>query len=398
MNGEYISRDIKDTIVEACRYFSVIVITGPRQSGKTTLCKAMFADFDYVNLEDLSLREQISVDPKHFLESHPTGVVIDEAHYLPELFSYIQVSVDEHPDRRYVITGSSNFNLLEKVTQSLAGRAALFTLLPLSLSEIGSKADALSTDTLLLNGGYPAVWGKQQPRQMVYSNYYATYVERDIRQIVNVANLRAFQNFMRLVAGRVGTEFNASALSNAVGVTVKTIQSWLSVLQASYITYVLPPFYENVGKRLVKSPKVYFHDTGLLCFLLNIETEQQLAVHPLRGEVFENMVINNVLKSFMNKGKTPQLFFYRDRSQHEVDLVVQTALGYKAYEIKSSSTFSKSYFDGIIYLKSLLKDRLLGSAVVYAGNEEITTQENGVFNYRHTFLSYNNSLHIKQSK
>lgn len=382
MNNEYITREIKDTIAEACQYFSVIVITGPRQSGKTTLCKVMFSDFAYVNLEDLSLREQILIDPKHFLDSHPEGIVIDEAHHLPELFSYIQVAVDEHPERRYVITGSSNFNLLEKVTQSLAGRAALFTLLPLSLSEIGDKAAHLSTDTLMLDGGYPAVWSRKQPRRMVYSNYYATYVERDIRQIVNVTNLRAYQNFMRLVAGRVGTEFNASALSNAIGVTVKTIQSWLSVLHASYIAYALPPFYENVGKRLVKSPKVYFHDTGLLCHLLNIETEEQLAVHPLRGEIFENMVINNVLKNFMNKGKTPQLFFYRDRSQHEVDLVVQTALGYKAYEIKSSSTFSKNYFDGITYLKSLLKERLSGSAVLYTGSDEVNAQENGIFNYR----------------
>lgn len=382
MNNEYITREIKDTIAEACQYFSVIVITGPRQSGKTTLCKVMFSDFAYVNLEDLSLREQILIDPKHFLDSHPEGIVIDEAHHLPELFSYIQVAVDEHPERRYVITGSSNFNLLEKVTQSLAGRAALFTLLPLSLSEIGDKAAHLSTDTLMLDGGYPAVWSRKQPRRMVYSNYYATYVERDIRQIVNVTNLRAYQNFMRLVAGRVGTEFNASALSNAIGVTVKTIQSWLSVLYASYIAYALPPFYENVGKRLVKSPKVYFHDTGLLCHLLNIETEEQLAVHPLRGEIFENMVINNILKNFMNKGKTPQLFFYRDRSQHEVDLVVQTALGYKAYEIKSSSTFSKNYFDGITYLKSLLKERLSGSAVLYTGSDEVNAQENGIFNYR----------------
>lgn len=382
MNNDYIPREIKDTIVDACQYFSVIVITGPRQSGKTTLSKTIFPDFDYVNLEDLSLREQISIDPKNFLESHSAGLIIDEAHNLPELFSYIQVFVDEHPDRRYVITGSSNFNLLEKVTQSLAGRAALFTLLPLSLSELDGKTENLSTDTLMLNGGYPAIWSKGQPRQMVYSNYYATYVERDIRQIINVANLRSFQTFMRLAAGRVGTEFNASALSNVVGVSVKTIQSWLSVLQASYIAYVLPPFYENIGKRLVKSPKIYFHDTGLLCSLLSIETEQQLAVHPLRGEIFENMVINNVFKSFVNKGKTPQLFFYRDRSQHEIDLVVQTALGYEAYEIKSSTTFSKSYFDGIVYLKSLLKEKLLGSGVVYAGDDETRTQENGILNYR----------------
>lgn len=380
--GGYITREIKDAIIEACQYFSVIVVTGPRQSGKTTLCKTIFPDFDYVNLEDLSLREQISVDPKGFLDTHSACLIIDEAHNLPELFSYIQVLVDKHPERRYVITGSSNFSLLEKITQSLAGRAALFTLLPLSLSEMGDRAANLSLDTLMLNGGYPAVWSKGQPRKMVYSNYYATYVERDVRQIVNIANLQAFQNFIRLTAGRIGTEFNASALSNAIGVSVKTIQSWLSVLQASYITYVLPPFYENIGKRLIKSPKIYFYDTGLLCFLLNIETEQQLAVHPLRGAIFENFVITNILKNHRNKGQAPQLFFYRDRSQHEVDLLVQTPTGYCAYEIKSSSTFSKGFFDGIIYLKSLLNERLISSAVVYTGNEETPTLENGIINYR----------------
>lgn len=380
---EYIAREMKDTIIGTCQYFSVIVITGPRQSGKTTLCKTIFPDFDYVNLEDLALREQISIDPKNFLETHSARLIIDEAHHLPELFSYIQISVDEHPERRYIITGSSNFNLLEKITQSLAGRVALFTLLPLAMSEISSMTSNLSTDTLMLNGGYPAIWSKGQPRRMVYANYYATYVERDVRQIINVSNLRAFQNFIRLAAGRVGTEFNASALSNAVGVSVKTIQSWLSILQASYIVHILPPFYENIGKRLVKSPKIYFYDTGLLCFLLNIETEQQLEVHPLRGAIFENMVINNVLKNFMNRGETPQMFFYRDRSQYEVDLMVQTPLGYKAYEIKSSTTFSKSFLDGIVYLKSLLKEKLVGSAVVYAGIDETSTSENGIVNYRH---------------
>lgn len=390
--SEYIAREMKDTVIDACQYFSVIVITGPRQSGKTTLCKTIFPDFDYVNLEDLALREQISIDPKNFLETHSARLIIDEAHHLPELFSYIQISVDEHPDRRYVITGSNNFNLLENITQSLAGRVALFTLLPFSMSEISSMISNLSADTLMLNGGYPAIWGKGQPRRMVYANYYATYVERDVRQIINVSNLRAFQNFIRLAAGRVGTEFNASALSNAVGVSVKTIQSWLSILQASYIVHILPPFYENIGKRLVKSPKIYFHDTGLLCFLLNIETEQQLEVHPLRGAIFENMVVNNVLKNFMNRGETPQIFFYRDRSQYEVDLVVQTPLGYKAYEIKSSTTFSKSFLDGIVYLKSLLKEKLVGSAVVYAGNDETPTSENGIVNYRRFSMRSSQSL------
>lgn len=376
-----IKRQIEQVVRDMVPYFKIITITGPRQSGKTTLCKQLFPDYEYVNLEDMSVREQAAIDPKAFLSSYTSGVIIDEAQNFPELFSYLQVISDAHPDRRYIITGSSNFSLLERITQSLAGRAAVLTLLPLSLQELGDIS-SVSTDTLLLNGGYPAIWANVQPRHLLYPNYYTTYVERDVRRIVNVTNLRDFQTFIRLSAGRVGTEFNASALSNAVGISVKTVQSWLSILTASYVTFTLPPFYENIGKRLIKAPKLYFFDTGLLCYLLGIENEQQLSTHPLRGAIFENFVVAEAYKQLTNRGKEPSLYFYRDSSQHEVDLLFQRGYQYEAYEIKSSQTFTRDFLGGLHYLSKLLGDRLTHSSVIYAGAEQLDTPHDGIINYR----------------
>lgn len=380
--GNYIQRAIEPAVAEALRVFRVVVITGPRQSGKTTLCRAMLPGYTYINLEEPALREQVAADPKAYIDAHTEGLIIDEAHTLPQLFSYIQVAVDAHPERRYVLTGSSNFQVLQRTAQSLAGRAALFRLMPMSLGETAGLRSGLSDDAILLRGGYPAVWCDDQPPKLMYANYHATYVERDVRQLLNIGDLAAFQHFMRLVAGRVGSEFNASALSNAVGVSAKTAKAWLSVLEASYIVFTLPPFFENIGKRLTKSPKVYFTDTGLLCYLLGIEEERQLAVHPLRGSVFENLVVAEAMKAAANAGSEPRLFFYRDRSQHEVDLLLARGWEYEAYEIKSSSTFTTSFLSGLAYLKGLLGGRLTRSAVVYAGLSGPSKPEEAVVNYQ----------------
>lgn len=367
-------------------HFPVITITGPRQSGKTTLCKEMFPQFAYVNLEDAITRAQLIADPRAFFDIYSGGLIVDEAHHYPELLSFIQVIVDQNPDRRFIITGSSNFALLEKVTQSLAGRTAVLTLLPLSLNELGNRIDGISTDTLMLNGGYPAIWAKGFPREDLYKNYYTTYIERDVRQIVNIKDMNAFHSFIRLCAGRIGTEFNASSLAGAVGTTVRTITSWLSVLSASYIAYTLPPYYENIGKRLVKSPKLYFYDTGLICYLLGIENEQQLSTHPLRGEIFENMIVNEAIKNRLNIGKDPNLYFYRDQSQREVDLIHLKGYELQAYEIKSGKSYQSEYYKGIKYLKTIFKDRLTTSALIYDGIDEIPTKENGAYNFRHFYL------------
>lgn len=381
-----IDRKLETEISRLIKHFPVITITGPRQSGKTTLCKEMFPEFAYVNIEDPITRSQLVADPRKFFDLYPDGLIIDEAHHYPDLFSFIQVTVDQDPARRFILTGSSNFALLEKVTQSLAGRTAVLTLLPLSLHELGDRIEGVSTDTLMLNGCYPAVWAKDFPRADLYKNYYSTYLERDVRQIINIKDMNMFQTFIRLSAGRVGTEFNASGLSGEVGTTVKTITNWLSVLNASYIAYTLPPYYENIGKRLVKSPKLYFYDTGLVCYLLGIENEQQLSAHPLRGAIFENMVVNEAMKNRLNRAKDPNLYFYRDKSQKEVDLLHLTGYQLQAYEIKSGQSYHKEYYKGIDYLKDIFKERLTRSALIYDGTDEIPTEENGAYNFRHFYL------------
>ena len=383
---EFINRDISTAIIETMPYFPVITVTGPRQSGKTTLCKNLFPDMNYVNPETIATREQIMRDPVGFLDNYPSGLIIDEVHNYPELFSYIQVAVDENPSRQYVLTGNSNFLLLEKITQSLAGRTAPFTLLPCSIKELGALTNEISTDTLMLNGGYPAVWAKKTPVNMFAGNYYTTYVERDVRQIVNIKDMKSFQTFIRLTAGRIGTECNSTTLSNETGVSANTVKHWLSVLEASYIIYALPPYYENIGKRLIKSPKIYFHDTALACHLLGIENEVQLSVHPLRGSLFENMVINEAMKECRNAGKDANLFFFRDSTMKEVDLLHVRGRELNIYEIKSAKTCHKDFYKGIDYLTDIFGERIIRSALIYDGDAEIRSVRNGTYNFRNFHL------------
>lgn len=387
MNNILIYRNLTDEIKRLIPHFPVITITGPRQSGKTTLCKELFPDYFYINLEDATLRDQIQRDTKGFLNKYPTKLIIDEAHHYPELFSYIQVLVDSNPERRFILTGSSNFSLLEKITQSLAGRTAILTLLPLSLNELGQeRIQKLSAETLILNGGYPAIWSKGVPRDALYRNYYTTYIERDVRQIINIKDMNQFQTFIRLSAGRIGTEFNASALAGEVGTSSITISSWISTLAASYVAYMLPPYFANIGKRLVKANKIYFYDTGLAAYLLGIENEEQLATHPAKGALFENLIVNEAMKNRLNKGKDPNLYFYRDKSQKEVDLLHTQANNIQAYEIKSGQSFHKEFFKGIDYLNGIFRDRLTKTAVIFDGQDELHTEKNGVYNFRNFYL------------
>ena len=379
MSKTFINREIESEVFRLSQFFPVLVITGPRQSGKTTLCKNLFGKYHYVNLENIALREQIALSPLDFLNQHSTGLIIDEAQQYPELFSYIQIIVDEKPESKIILTGSSNFSLMENVTQSLAGRAALLTLLPFGLHEISKHED---TDTLLFNGGYPAVWANNVPVQDVAQNYYNTYIERDVRQILNIKDMVKFQSFMRLCAGRIGSEMKASTLANEVGVSVHTIQEWFSVLEASYILFRLPPFYGNLGKRLVKTPKMYFCDTGLVCFLIGIENKDQLATHPLRGAIFENYVVLEALKSRYNRGKLSNFFFYRDQSQREVDLIQDFGSYTHAYEVKSARMFHADFLKNLHYLKKLLGNKLTRTQVIYDGGQDIISEENGMLNFR----------------
>ena len=393
MNNMLINRDLLSTINNVVRYFSVLTLTGPRQSGKTTLCRKLFGELPYYNLEDAATLAAIQQDPKAFLTKHNEGMILDEAQRFPEVFSYLQVMVDEQrmagdSSRRYIITGSANFALMQQVSQSMAGRTALLTLLPLSTQEINQVDASCTTDLRILRGGYPAVWSTDDGgRNILLSNYYTTYVERDLRSMINIKDLSQFHTFIRLCAGRIGSECNASSLAVEVGVSVPTIQSWLSILEASYVIYRLQPYYANIGKRLTKSPKIYFYDTGLASWLLGIRTEEQLALHPLRGNLFENMVINDFYKHFYNQGERAELYFYRDKTQREVDLLLSNPDGtLRAFEIKSGKTFRTDYFDGLEYLHKTIGDKLQSTAVLYDGDQELQQQYNAYCRYENAFL------------
>ena len=275
-------RNLQQVLIELNKHWSVISVTGPRQSGKTTLCKMAFPDYEYVNLERASTRALMEQDIEGFLLQYPNGLIIDEAQNLPELFPAIQVLVDENKSLRYILSGSSDFLLMQNISQSLAGRVAVTRLLPLSLNELGEDAD-VDTDTLMWKGFYPAIWGDGKEAWTVYDSYVATYIERDVRQILNIKDMSLFRRFITVLASRVGNEFNASSVSGELGIDYKTVQSWMSILETSYTAFLLHPFYRNIGKRLTKTPKVYFYDVGLVCHLLGIENAQQLHNHPLRG-------------------------------------------------------------------------------------------------------------------
>lgn len=340
-------------------------------------------------MEDITVRQLAMDDPRGFLSQYTEGVIIDEAQLVPILFSQIQVLVDEdrfagNDMRKFILTGSSNFALLPDLRQSLAGRTGVYTLLPLSTNEIVSGGyDNVSMEEMLVRGGYPAVWTNDgsQCRQII-ENYINTYVERDVRRLMEVKDLRKFTIFLRLCASRIGSELNKSSLSVEVGVSVPTIDSWLSILEASYVIYLLPPWYANIGKRLVKTPKLYFVDTAIACNLLGINSSGQLAGHPMRGAMFENLVMNNVVKWGYNRGIKEMLSFYRDKTGREIDLIRELDGKLQAFEFKAGMTYHAEYFRHIEYLKSLLGDKLDVSGVVYTGDSELIKKEEAVINYK----------------
>ena len=388
MGNKLIYRTMESALSKSFNYLPTITITGPRQSGKTTLCRTCLSDLPYVNLEDYHTLEQLQNDPKGFIARFPNGVIIDEAQRWPQIFSYLQVEVDNDRinggSRRFVVSGSSNFALLAKVTQSMAGRTAVLTLLPLTVSEILSSYPGTSTDELLLRGGFPALWGIDlRGVDVLMSSYLSTYIERDLRSMLNIKDLHAFQTFLRLCAGRIGQEFNASTMSVEVGVSVPTIQSWLSILEASYVVTLLRPYYQNIGKQLTKSPKLYFCDCGLAAWLLGIRSTEQMALHPLRGNLFENMVVTDFIKTDLNRGLSNQFFFYRDKTRHEVDLLRILPDGHiQAFEIKSGKTYTPQWTKHLSYLCNLLGERVQTTAVIYDGEENNFAPEGGFANCR----------------
>ena len=362
------NRELKTKLLELSQTWSIISVTGPRQSGKTTLCKMAFPEYEYVNLERATTRALVEQDIEGFLLQYPNGLIIDEAQNLPELFSVLQVVVDENKSLRYVLSGSSDFLLMQNISQSLAGRVAVMRLLPLSLSELGADTSE-DVNEQMWCGFYPAVWGNKKDPHTVYDSYVATYIQKDVRQIVNIKDLTLFRRFLTLVATRVGTEFVASSIGTELGVDHKTIQSWMSILETSYTAFLLHPFYRNIGKRLTKTPKVYFYDVGLVCYLLGIETPQQLAHHPLRGAIFENMVVCDMLKERYNKGLDKNIMFYRDKSR-EVDILQEEAGRLHAYEVKIAERFHPDFMNSLEYLKTLLNDDLLSMNIIYTGENK----------------------------
>jgi hypothetical protein len=351
--------------------YPVVTITGPRQSGKTTLCRATFPNLAYVNLESLDNREFATEDPRGFLHRYGDGAILDEIQRTPDLVSYLQVHVDEH--RRnglFVLTGSQQFRVSETISQSLAGRTALLRLLPFSIAEAQLLKSDLDVDTMIYTGFYPRIYDQDLNPTQALGDYFETYVERDVRQISEIRNLTSFQQFVRLCAGRVGQLLNLQSLGNDAGVSHTTARQWMSVLEASYVVFVLPPYHVNIGKRLIKSPKLYFYDVGLAAYLLGIETRRQIATHPLKGGLFENLVILEALKYRYHQGKRSNLFFYRDSNGNEVDLIYALANQLLAVEIKAGETVSRQFFTSLSKLRTLLPEQVAGEVLVYGGDAQ----------------------------
>ncbi len=381
-----IQRQLYTKASQLLEKFPIIAITGPRQSGKTTFSKRLRPEYSYVNLEDITNREFAKNDPKGFLNTYKNGAIIDEIQYVPELFSYLQVFTDERNQvGEYIITGSQNFLLMQQISQSLAGRVALFTLLPLSLKELKDSEYSFSTwESYALSGSYPRKILFDIDGRDYYANYLSTYVERDVRLLKNITNLDLFQKFIFLVAGRVGQLFNQSSLGNELGVDNKTINSWMSLLETSYIAYRLYPYHSNFNKRIVKTPKVYFYDTGLLSFLLGIKSEQEMSQHFAKGSIFENLIITELLKNAYNKGDSPIFYFWRDHTNNEVDLLIENYPKIDIYEIKSSTTIKMDFFKGLNHFKGLHSS--VNAHLIYGGTENQKRTEVNVIGWISTSL------------
>jgi predicted AAA+ superfamily ATPase len=378
-----IKRRLETKLRQWATQYPVITITGPRQSGKTTLCRALFADKPYLSLEDLDTREFAHSDPRGFLAEIPEGAVLDEIQYAPDLVSYIQTRVDDVQQAgMFILTGSRQFEMMETVTQSLAGRTAVARLLPFSFGELYPQSGALTVDQMLYAGFYPRIHDQQLNPTEALSFYLATYLERDVRQILSVNDLDRFGTFIRLCAGRTGQLLNMQSLGSECGVTHNTAKSWLAVLQASGIIKLLRPWHANMGKRLVKSPKLYFLDTGLACFLLGIHKPAHLVGHPLRGSLFETFVVAEAYKQHDHSGITERLWFYRDSNGNEVDLLAGSETELRAWEVKSSMTISSDFFKGLGVLGKChagLKEQ----SIVYCGDKKMTRQGVSIVPWNH---------------
>jgi predicted AAA+ superfamily ATPase len=363
-----ISRDIAPLAVRLARQYPVLTLTGQRQSGKTTLCRNLFPGKPYVTLEDPDTRSFASEDPRGFLKGIEGGAIIDEIQRAPQIPSYLQAVVDANPaPGRFILTGSQQFELMSQVSQSLAGRSAVLRLLPFSLAEVARLHPVPSLAQTLLTGFYPRIHDRGLEPSQALGDYFATYVERDLRQLAAVHDLQRFERFVRLCAGRVGQLVNLTSLGNDAGISHATARAWLDLLQTSYIVHMLPPWFTNTSKRLVKSPKLYFCDVGLACWLLGLRGADQVARDPLFGSLFENFVIMEALKHRFSEGEPAQMYFFRDATGNEIDLLIPTQRKFRAVEIKAGATVNTDYFRGLRSFQAAFPDALEGGSVVYGG-------------------------------
>ena len=364
---DMITRSIQKELIVCAKEYPAVTILGPRQSGKTTLSKMVFSDYEYCSLEEPDTRRQAQNDPKGLLADFSGGVILDEIQRVPELLSYLQGIIDANPKPgRFILTGSHQPQVHQAVSQSLAGRTAMLELFPFSTDEIAQyNREADSPYEMIIKGFYPRLHDKKLRPGRFYGSYLSTYIERDVRALINLKDLTPFEEFLRLIAGRVGQLVNYSSLANDVGVSSTTIKNWVSVLKASYILFELPPYFTNIRKRVMKSSKLYFVDVGLAAWLLELKTANQVRRDPLRGSLYENLLIMEVVKRILNKGERPNLHFYRDTNGHEVDLLIPKARQFTAVEIKSGQTFQPEFIAGVEHFRNACKSDISVNAVLW---------------------------------
>lgn len=387
-----IIRQITTKLKSLAHQFSAVAILGPRQSGKTTLAQMAFPDYLYFSLEDFDTRDLIKQDPRAFLMRYKDepGVILDEVQNFPELFSFMQGHIDTYKKKgHFIVTGSQNFALNESISQSLAGRIAILTLLPLSIEELQiAQLLPRSVDEAIFKGMYPSIYADGINPQDWYRSYINTYVERDVRQIKNIADLSTFQAFMKLCAGRVGQVLSLTSLSNDCGMSVPTVKQWLSVLEASYLIFMLQPFYRNMGKRVIKSPKLYFYDTGLVCNLLHITSQEQLFTHYLRGSLFESYMISDFIKQRFNQGLNSNVYFWRDQGDYEVDCIIEEYNRTVPIEIKATQTFNPHFFEYLYKWNDITDSDKKNNIVVYGGSASQDTQNGKLLSWHEAGILY----------
>jgi predicted AAA+ superfamily ATPase len=385
MPNRYIPRSITEEVLASFREFPILTISGPRQSGKTTLVRHLFDHLPYFNLESPDTRDLILSDPRAFLRHNSEGAILDEVQRAPELMSYLQVTVDENKKCKFILTGSNQFSMIESITQSLAGRTSILKLLPFCLEEIALAKKNISADELIYFGSLPVIFAERRDPVRTYQNYYETYVERDVKRLINIKDVSLFRKFLKLCVGRIGQIFNASQLANETGVAVNTIKSWISILETSFIAYLLPPWFDNINKRLVKSPKLYFYDVGLACYLLGIRSVEHVQRDPLRGGLFENLIINEIVKKYFNSGLNSDVYFFRDRHGNEIDVLLPLADKLTSIEIKSSETFHSEFLKNLNYFKKIYPNRIKAAYMVYNGTEEQTINDIELINFKRLY-------------